>query len=840
MEEEEEDDDDDVVITTERPEEEMQQQTHLEEDEEHDQSGQDQEQEQMNGQQNFGFDQNQNFSNMDFSNMQNFSPMMTMQSGMGMPNFGMGMPNMMGKYNRRSFNFWRSKLRGLQGMPGMNMDPSMMFGGGFGGMGGMNDMSMSMMNMGMGMNGMGNFGGMPGMGMGGGPGFFPPNGGGYNQQNFGSHMTQNFHHSRGYGRPYNRGFGRGGRGYYGRGRGGWQNYSQYHGQNQNQSYMNQQYQQQQNFRGNDESFDASAQQGATRGSPSYEPMNAPDGTASETGQQKRLTDAERAGDTNIAEVNATDETGKPAADTHDDGREESVPQLANEDVSKGKPRNIVIPSACAYGSARVCTHTETLCKEIANDSEVANDTEETATSGAPAERAVERGLQNESVNVDQPALYDQNNHDQQYQQGYGHGTRGRGGFRGARGGFRGRGGAYGYVSMPAEPEPSPAAAPPINAPTGPKAMRAGLPNSGWYSRPQQQATPAVAPQSEPEKPKYVEPEPRARTRSRSRSASRTRDHSDRKKPQDVEEESEDSYERRKDRDRRKRKERDGRDDEDMNGDVSSRKNRSRSESRDDDRSKRRHREKDDEHRSSRSHRERSRDRRRHRNRSRSAERDGSVNGEGYDSSRRKHKSDRRREDEYDESDRAKDRSRRRSRRDDDREPDGKDRSNESSRHARSSRDEREPEKIQSVVEPPEEEFEFKIKGKSASMKQGLDSSMAPPATFGRERTERRSSVQASTPVTPSTPVVDPYAADRENHRKKREAEQQKRMEGRRQSSQSLGKHSRDEDEFEAPTGPRGDSGRNGKRVRKDLRRHSLKYEGEVGEGYDERETRHWR
>lgn len=842
VDEEEDDDDDDVVITTERPEDEMQMQPHRHEDEQPEEGGQGSMQEQINAQQSFNFEQNQNFGNMDFSSMNNFNPMTAMQSGMGMPNFGMGMPNMMGKYSKRNPPFARSRLSGWSGMPGMNMDPSMMFGGGFGGMGGMNDMSMSMMNMGMGMgmgmNGMGNFGGMPGMGnMGGGPGFFPPNdGGGYNQQNFGNHMNQNFHHNRGYGRPYNRGFGRGGRGYsYDRGRGGWQNYAQYnHGQNQ--SFVNQPYQQQQNLRGNNESLDASAQQGATRGSPSYEPMSAPDGATGDNDQQKPLTEQ----DTNIERVDATDDTGNLPTSEPGDDKVESVPQPEGEDLSKGKPKCFVTSSAPTPTRAldSVPTHAETACKDATNDRSAPNASEESVSGVAAEERSTEHGPSDAFVNAE--SSYEQQ------QQGFSYGARGRGGLRGARGGFRGRIGAYGYVSTPNEPESIPPAAPPINAPTGPKAMRAGLPNSGWYSRPQPAAAAAPALQSTPEKQKPVEPEPRARTRSRTRSVSPAKGRDEKKQRNDLHDESEESYERRKERERRKRKERNERYDDDVHGEESSGKNRSRSKSGEGDRSKRRHRDRDDEHRSSRSHRDRSRsrDRRRHRHRSRSAERDASINGEEYDSSRRKHKSDRRREDEYEESDMAKEGSRRHSRRNEDRERSSKDRSNESSRHADSSRDDRERgrdrEKFQSVVvEEPEEEFEFKIKGKSASMKQGLDTSMGPPATFGRERSERRSSLQASTPVTPSTPTLDPYAADRENHRKKREAEQQKRLEGRRQSSQSLGKHSRDDDELEAPTGPKGDSARNGKRVRKDLRRHSLKYEDEVDEG-DERETRRWR
>ena len=61
---------------------------------------------------------------------------------------------------------------------------------------------------------------------------------------------------------------------------------------------------------------------------------------------------------------------------------------------------------------------------------------------------------------------------------------------------------------------------------------------------------------------------------------------------------------------------------------------------------------------------------------------------------------------------------------------------------------------------------------------------------------------------------------------------------RRQSTQSLGKRiSRDDDEIDAPTGPRGDKGRGGNKVRRKM---EYKYEDEIGDGYDERETRRWR
>lgn len=93
----------DVEIITERPETEMvqpQDEQYGAGDDAQQQQEQEQDGTQMNGQQQgFGFNQNQQgFGNMDFSAMNGFNPMMAMQNGMGMPGFGMGMPNMMGKH----------------------------------------------------------------------------------------------------------------------------------------------------------------------------------------------------------------------------------------------------------------------------------------------------------------------------------------------------------------------------------------------------------------------------------------------------------------------------------------------------------------------------------------------------------------------------------------------------------------------------------------------------------------------------------------------------------------------------------------------------------------------
>lgn len=316
--EDDEDDEDDVVITTEHPENQEQQgyqggeEQYNAQNNGEDESGQ--QNMQMDQQQDFGnFDQNMsgfgndNLANM---NMNGFNPMMG--------NFGMGMPNMMGKFTTSRFNhrhhhhnFPRRRLRGAAGMPGMGMDPSMMFNGNFGGMG---DMS-SMMGMGMGgamggMNGMGNFGGMNG------PGFFPNQGNYMQSQNFGNAHRQNFFNDRGYGgRGYGgRGFGRGARGnQYGRGRGGW-GYQQH--QHQQTYGQNQQYSQGQ-VAGPQQSGVTTAEAGTgRRGSPTYNAVG-PNGTPAESGKQShdingKAQDPTANTNTTEGDTNMADETSNQA------------------------------------------------------------------------------------------------------------------------------------------------------------------------------------------------------------------------------------------------------------------------------------------------------------------------------------------------------------------------------------------------------------------------------------------------------------------------------------------------------------------------------------------------
>ena len=838
--EDEDDDDDNVVITTERPEQEVEQQQQQHADEElHDQTDQHQAIQQSfdnrdgNGNGNFGFDQNQQgFGGMDFSNMNNFNPMMMMQNGMGLPNFDMGMQNMMGEYLKVFKDFKEHTLRRAKGMPGMNMDPSMMFNGGFGGMGGMNDMSM--MNIGMGMGDMSGFGGMPGMGnMGGGPGFFPGNGG-YNQQSFGNnmHQNQNFHHNRGYGgRPYGRGFRGRGWGGYNRGRGNWQNNGGHFQGNQN--YMNQQgNQHQQNSPSGDDTSFSGQQQPHRRGSPSYEPMN---GVEKDATKQSAHTTTDDSGVSNQADVNATNQTGDSGGDVEKTDADGEQPEPVNGEISEGK--HGLFQRLQAHTDAQILVGSEEYAEDSVEDATKDASVKDTNTVPLTKDANTEGGAEHDSYVGEGQESHaavksgpQDQYYDQQYQQGFGYGARGRGGFRGGRGGFRGRGGTYGYVSTPGEAQAQ--AAPPINAPTGPKAFREGKPNSGFYSRPQPPAAPQVSSTIAAPPNQAPARDERGRSRSRSRPGSEhgQAQEKEKEKSGDHHEESDEArHEKRRRRDDEYESERNGV----VNGDKSNHKGKAGSETPEDGKSRRKHR--DDERRDSRSHRDRSRDKHRRRHRSRSPEkelsdREGEANG-----SRHKSKSDRRRESRHDESEysRDKERSRKSSHREDDHERGHKDRSNNSSKHRRSGREERDRDREREldrrpVLEEPQDDIGFKIKGsKSAALQAEAEGkSMAPPTTFGRDRDSRRQ----STSGTPKTPAGDPYAEERERRQRER-LDRENTL--RRQSTQSLGKRtSRDDEEFEAPMGPKSDTGRGGKKARRKV---SYKYEDEVGDGYEDRD-----
>lgn len=319
-----------MVITTERPELEAEQSA---EDQQYAQGYEEEYSDQSyggqtNGQQQGSFGQGQH----GYGNMNGFNPMMGMQNGMGIGNFGMGMPNMMGKSISYRSRPWkpRSRLRGgwpgMGGMAGMNLDPSMIFSnGGFGGMGDMMNMGMGGMN---GMNGMGGFGGMPGgmgmnmnmnMGSGSGGFFGPGNSGGYNhQQQYGNQLNTPFHNQRGYYNQGRGGYGRGRGAFYGRGGrgGGFNQYNKFSG-GQQHNYMNQQhgqgYQSGNNFQ---------EQADHRRGSPVYD-------TPRNVAQQGREGEEE---DTNGAVAGATDMTDDRL---ENDNGENTQPQSNAADGKSG-------------------------------------------------------------------------------------------------------------------------------------------------------------------------------------------------------------------------------------------------------------------------------------------------------------------------------------------------------------------------------------------------------------------------------------------------------------------------------------------------------------------------
>lgn len=695
----------------------------------------------------------------------------------------------------------------------MGMDPSMMFNGNFGG--NMSDMSM----MGMGMGGMGN--GMMGGGMGnfggmGGPGFFPDQGN-YMQSNYGNAQRQNFSNDRGYGRGFGRGFGRGARGNWNpRGRGGgWghqQGHQQHNGVHHPQNGFNQQqghFDQSQGFQQGPQRTGANSESvPPRRSSPVYDGRKATPANPAGVENHDASEDKHGPSDTNMAD------------DTNNTGESSAQANEAADQQLQSKQRH---PS-----HNPVSTNAETLHEDEDGSSAAVN----------------VNGELSQIQSVNHSATYDEYDESAQYQQEYGFGHQNNN--FGGRGGFRGRGGYGNNISSATELTPAPA--PPVNAPKGPKAMLQGLPNTGWSGRnlamatpPKKMGTPTPTPQSEPRMPPngpakhdetmqddYQEPHPDDQDKSASGSHSRRRSRSP---IRDDGQESDGAYSRRKESDRRKRKDRDRRHDDEI--EDSRKKYRSRSESRNDDGSRRRHRDKDgDQYRSSRSHRDRSRDK----DRRRRHEKDDVEDRDEY--SRRKSKTH---HDQDDQKDSRRGSSRKHSRREDDHEYEESrnDRSHRSSRHERSSRDDgrdrererdRERDRPRAVIEPPSDELGFKIKG-SKSARAGKD---------GASNKDRRSSVAVQSVVeAPAAPPGDIYAAERAAAQGEREAKEAQRRSTVTHPS-SLGKRGRENDDaFDAPRGPKGDrirvkKGKNGRPERKI----TYKYEDEVGGGDDHHDR--WR
>jgi hypothetical protein len=826
---EEDDEDDDVVITTEMPEQDDQQQQQGQHDEQgqmqtngegkpSDQSMQVDQQQQQQMQNFDGFDQNM----ANFGNGGNMNMNMGMNGFNGMmPGFGgMGMPNMMGELPF-SYRHSSAQLRRSAGMPGMGMDPSMMFGGNFGGnMGDMSMMGMGMGGMGNGMMGgnLGNFGGM-----GGGPGFFPDQGN-YMQSNYGNAQRQNFSNDRGYGRGFGRGFGRGARGNWNpRGRGG--------GWGPSQGHQNGFHQQQNGFHNQQGHNDQNQgfQQGPQRTGANSESV--PPRRASPVYEARKATPANpgQADDRDANPTNQIEDTNMTGEDL------EHAKEVGNQQ-SRSKQRHP--------------THSP-----LPTSAEISREDEDGSAADNPNGNTLSaNGELSQIQSVDHSASFEDYDENAQYQQEYGF-VHHNGNF-GGRGGYRGRGG-FGNNAISNATELTPAPAPPVNAPKGPKAMLKGLPNTGWSGRnlamatpPQKAGTPTPAPQSEPRLPptgpankdetRQEEcPEQDYQMNDRDNGASRSHSHRRSRSPaKDDDYESDGTYARRKESERRKRKDRDRRHDDDT--EDLRKKYRSRSESRTDDGSRRRHRDKDDEqHRSSRSHRDRSRDK----DRRRRHEKDDVDDRDDY--SRRKSESHHDRAvDQDDHKDSRRGSSRKHSRREDDYEyeDDRKERSHRSSRHDRSSRDdgrgrdgdrERERDRPRAVIEPPSDELGFKIKGSK--------SARASKDTIGNNK-DRRSSVAVQSAVeAPPVPAGDIYAAERAAAQQSRMAKEAQRRNTATHPT-SLGKRGREEDEtFDAPRGPKGDRGKvkKGKNGRPE-RKLSYKYEDEVRGGDDDRDASRWR
>lgn len=841
---EEEDDDDDVVITTEMPEQDEQQHTPQGEQDEqeygaqnNDQdkpSDQDMQVDQLQQQQNFGFNQNLgNFGNGGDMNM-NMNMGMNGFNGM-MPGFGMGMPNMMGElpFSSRPPS---TRLRRSAGMPGMGMDPSMMFNGNFGGnMGDLSMMGMGMGGMGNGMmgGGMGNFGGM------GGPGFFPDQGN-YMQSNYGNAQRQNFSNDRGYGRGYNRGFGRGARGNWNpRGRGGGWGHQQGHQQNgfhQQQNGFHQQHGQQDQNHG--------FQQGPQRTGANSESV--PPRRASPVYEGRKATPA------NSGNVDGEDASDNKVANTETNSAEDTNNAGENSDQAKDVGDHQLQSKQRGLSHSPMSTKAETFYED--NDGSAAS----TNVDKPNGNTASLDGELSQIQSVDHSAAYGEYDESAPYQQEYGYGHHNNN--FGGRGGFRGRGG-FGNNAFSNATELTPAPAPPVNAPKGPKAMLKGLPNTGWSGRNLAMATPpqkiessTPAPRSESRMPpngpakqdeSMQDDNPPQESQPVEQFGATSRSHSRRRSRSPVMDdglESDGAYARRKESDRRKRKDRERRHDDDA--DDSKRKYRSRSESRTDDGSRRRHRDKEDEqYRSSRSHRDRSRDK----DRRRRHEKDDVDDRDEY--SRRKSKTHHdRAADQDDHKDSRRGSSRKHSRREDDYqyEEDRKERSHRSSRNDRSARDddrgrdagrererERERDRPRTVIEPPSDELGFKIKG-SKSARASKDSA--------NNKDRRPSVVVQSVVEAPAAPAGDIYAAERAAAQQNRVAKEAQRRHTATGHPNSLGKRGREEeDTFEAPRGPKGDrnkmkKGRNGRPERK----LSYKYEDELHGGDDDRDASRWR
>lgn len=659
----------------------------------------------------------------------------------------------------------------------MGMNPMNMPFNGFGGMG-MNNMS----GMNMGMNFGGGFNGWNGQGMGGGnfggpgAGYYPQ--GGYNQHQMHQMHNQQFPNRNSF---QNRFRGRGG---YGRGRG---NFAGGRGGHFNQ-FQNQNYQNGNNQIGNGMSGGSQADDGSYQGQ-----GNAQDGPDSQAQSADGQTgsQADLSADFQPGDAADHDDDANGAATNGDMTQGESANDVEQSNAGENDWEHTVsdLPNTAESGDVQMTGEND----HINNQNETAMDEGQNAYmqdqsnfdgqwNNAP-DMSQDGWAANNDFNGTNPGFQDYN----QYNFGFGGRGRGRGGFRG---GFRGRGG-YQNFRNDMHMSAGPPVEPPINAPTGPKAMREGLPNSGKYSRPQiNQPSETPAPQSvhQDEQPHSFAVAPSDRGRSPSRAASdRNRKRKNRDRSHSTSTADIDRDRRRSHRRRHEEKYSDSHDADDR----SSRRNRSRSAESSDRRARRREKEKE-KHRSSRSHRDNSsRDSRHRRHRSRSPrDNDGEY--------RKRSRRDRDRDRDHD-KDKSRLRHRSRSR--------GGDndlaKRIEVSRRSRHSRDDG----PKDVVD--DDEIGFKIKGSRSAMK-------APPA--GR-RESVASKVEVPTTAAADGGAVDIYALEREARHKERVLKEQQR----RESATSKGKR-----EFDPPVGPRG---------KREKRRGGVFYEDELEDR--ERDSGRW-
>ncbi|KAL1301553.1 hypothetical protein AAFC00_005791 [Neodothiora populina] len=676
----------------------------------------------MNG--NMSFDaSNQNFANMDWNAGATFNPMMNMsnmQQGWG----------------------------GFNNMMGMSMGNMAMFGGfGAGGMG-MNDMSG--MNMGMGFGG----------------GF----GGNWNaQQGMGGNFGAGFYPNAGYNQPQ-------------------MHQGAYGNQMHNQQFPNHNYQNRfQGQRGG--AFPRGGRGGfAGRGGHHINQIQPPTQSRPAAGQY--ATSDGFQGDRRPSQ--AIEETGHPSSEKPDD--HSALP------VDEDHARDMSAQGDVVRGAADEDPHSADQVAIEGGDANAYHDDE------MHADGASQQGLDINGMNsgalgnmagqvVDQDMTQQYSNDPAQgdgfyvpanFQAGF---HRGRGAFRG-RGRGRGAFGAFANNMHDAYAHQDNftvvagiESGPPINAPTGPKAMREGKPNTGFYSRVvpvSVQPAPSAASQKEASHTPAVEQEPivqqgddAIRSRSRSRSSQRKRKYRQRSTSAGVEEDE--AYESRRER-RRDNEDSyaDERQDEGVDGDTTSRKSRSRAaspgdESRGGHRS-RRDKERD-KHRSSRSHRDSSREHRRdrHRHRSRSPARTGGEEdysngntGEDLHSESGRHRSRRDRDKERDrdshrdrdrgdrdrEREREKDRSKRSSRRDRSASTGSRDKDDKYSSSRRDRRDQRNTNNgdREAMAPPPaSDDLGFKIKGSRSAKAPptttapptGASSKFAPPTGPRRDRDRER-------------------------------------------------------------------------------------------------------